>query len=346
MKKSKFKKVFFILWASLCGLFVILLTVLGFYLNDFEKNRPERFCEELLKAYQTADCDVIYSYFTDIPDVFKTKSVFKEYIDKYLPGNELYYFEQSASTDEVKQYDFMVGKTKFASLTISPTGEKSFFNQVCYSVSDFEEFAIFEYSVIFADGITVFADGSPVDSKFLTETNLVTDRFTKIGKSEYNLNKYVIDEFTFIKNFTTEALSDVSKVAVSEHDFEFYLSATAEESEEVKAFCREFYKKYAVYVTLAYQKIDKVLPYIHSESDFGDVLSLVDNRYGEYPKSYRFENEVFSNLYKYSETDYSIEVSFELVLVKRGSTRVCPFSGKVYLSKTDDGFKVVDMEMI
>lgn len=346
MKMSKFKKIFLISWAALLVVLSVALTVFGFFLNDFENNRPEKYCEELLNAYKTADCDVILPYFPEAPAAFGVDGVFEEYINKYLPAEELYYYEQSSATDEIKQYDFMVGSKKFATLKLAPTGEKSFFNQTCYSPVSFEEFPLFEYTVTFADGISVSADGSPIDSKFLTEPTTLTDSFTKIGMPEYRLNKYVIDEFTYIRDFAPVSDLATSRVDVSELEKEFYLSTSDTEAEELKAFCREFYKKYAVYVTLAYQKIAKVYPYLHEDSDIGAKLALVDNRYGEYPRSYTFENEVFSNLYRYSETDFSIDVKFDLVLVKRSSTRSCAFNGKIFVSMTDDGFKVVDMKMI
>ncbi len=346
MKISKFRKILFISWAALCGLVLVILTVFGFYLADFEENRPEKYCEELLAAYKTADCETIYPCFTSIPKAFLSEELFKEYIEKYLPATELYYYEQSASTDEVKQYDFMVGDKKFGSLTVSPKTEKSFFDHITYEVTAFEEFALFEYAVTFADGISVSADGNPVDLKFLSDRTLLTDNFVKIGRSEYYVNKFIIDELTYIKEFSAVTPLDTSKTVISELESEFYFTVSDQESEEIKSFCREFYKKYAVYVTLAYQKVDKVLPYIHADSDFGEKLALVDNRYGEYPKSYTFENEQFSNLYRYSEDDFSIDVKVELILTKRKETRVCPLNIKIFISNTDEGFKVVDMEML
>ena len=347
MKNEKFKKIFFISWASLGALFVILLAVFGFYLADFERNRPERYCDEILNAYKTTDCDAVYSYLSNTPDALKTKSVFKEYITKYIASEELYYFEQSSSTDEVKIYDFMAGKKKFGTLTVSPTGKKSFFNHSCYEFTSFEECALFEYSVSFADGISVLANGKEIDSKFLDEPVLITDRFEKIGSKKYFLNKYVIDEFTYITEFSGVASEEVLKLEKNEFEVDFSLAISDDEKSKVTDFCRDFYKKYAVFVTVANEKFSKISPLIHSESDFGARLLKLDNRYGEYPRSYTFENEVLSNYQKYSENDFSVDVKFDLVLVKRGNEiRVCSFAGKIFLSKTADGFKAVDMEML
>ena len=153
------------------GIFLVFMIVCLFrlwnYLVDYQNSLPSILGDEILTAYKTCNTPLLRQYVTDLPEAFQDDFVYSQYLYQYLDRDSLYYYETSNGEGNEITYLYLTDNGKFATLTVTKTGEESKYGFPLYRISSLEQYSQASYTLYQAAGTTILLDGEPIDDSYI-----------------------------------------------------------------------------------------------------------------------------------------------------------------------------------
>ncbi len=268
-----------LLIAFLIGLAVIIAILVYFwaFLKDYEECLAENIANETMQGYS---------------------------------GSDLYYYEDSDRTSELKRFRIQDGDKRLATLILEPEGEKTAFDHQRYRILYIENERNPENDVMKV--VEVKAE-EPVDEA--------------VSVNEVSENTVSGDE-------TVEE--------------EVSLPITAEEEEAVKALAESYVKVYAPFSTI--KEIgdlrSRVLALIKKDTNLYQRLASYTNSWGQNVNGYDFGETTVTNIKKTGDNTYKCDVTSEFITSSAdwGVTRSYDLTYKMEMEDCEGNLLITSVE--
>ncbi len=241
-----------LLTAFLIGLVLIIgsLIYLWFFLKDYEECLAENVASEISKEYS---------------------------------GNDIYYYEDSDRTSDLKRFRIQDGDRRLATVILEPEGERTDFDHQRYRVLSVQNERYHEDDIM----------------------QIVAEPAQEAAKEEP-----AADETA------SENMADEGTVSGDEADEEeVSLPITEEEEEAVKQLAESYVKVYAPFSTIKDigDLRSKVLALIKNDTNLYTRLKAYSNNWGQNVNGYDFGETVVTNIKKTGEQTYRCDVASEFI---------------------------------
>ena len=358
MKKGVFWKAYGIVVT--CSLVLILagLGVLWFYLDNYEKSRPEYKVDEIVEKLNKSDIDDLLTYLDIQVTEFENMDSVKEYLKSELSGEWSYTKNRNDSTDEEPCYILIKDGDKVGSISLNKEGKQGIFKMSNYSLASFNTelnktrtvtIKAPNNAAVFVNGIALSDDYVSSNDEEVVDLEYVVDYIETPTYKSYKLDNIYGD-------------LDVKVVGVSGN--ELSVEATETEDEKIVAYeysfdcsedfinsvdqrVRDYIYEYVDYV-INTKQVSKVQSYTLSASNARKLFSnsAVAIAWNGTPKSIDYGEIETSNYQQYTEDCFSVEASVTAsVVTNSGDVREYPTTLKIIWVKKSGSWYVVDFKL-
>ncbi|MDD2992148.1 MAG: hypothetical protein PHG73_01210 [Pygmaiobacter sp.] len=347
-RKSQFFCRFSILTGSAFFIVLLILLFLWFYLADYQAQLPTMLCDKIQAAYQADDVAVLQQYCTDLPGALQDAQVFREYLNTPTLQNDLYYYESSSTADSIT-YSFRTGAATFAELTVSATGEKSWFGFPVYAILSLKQYALGTVSLIENPGTHFLLEGKPIDADYLTDVASADSSFAQIGTKSFSIATYTIPDYLAINGLSAAEDSGTACALTWNSDrtvCSASLSMDAQSTQSLSDFAIGAAKAYAVFATLQNAPLTPLLPYLYPNTVFYQTLLSYRNNWGVPKTDDAYENVSVTDCARYSETEYYCIVSLDYIVTQGTQTKTFPIRLGCCITAKSGNYKIINMTAV
>jgi len=354
-KKTKNNRVFWIFYLCfvifLCIFCIVGLNFFNIILEDYESSQPYKVVEKYLKKLESGDFSYTFSFADFTQTDFAKAEDCIEILEQRYGNKDLTYLESSShlGTEKIRYNIYGDGeRLGYVILTISDTKTKYGFNN--WKIESCEPFEFSDkYTVTIPKGYTLYANGNTVSEKYISETVISTEYPEINGTESPSYITYEIDGFITEPIFTVDPIYG-----------EIYTQTVSEDKKTVRFDRKEIYyhniygfvhtamEEYIQVISLE-KDMENYLQYVLEDSEYAKVVENFNSAWIMYkPEVFGSSLENFEILrYKeYSDTQVLAEISFDYIVKLQYSTETYPSKYKIILIKTENGWKIANMENI
>ena len=350
-KMSLFYKIYF----SVVAGFLVLLTVGLFFLSSilstYEASQPTVTVEEVIDNYlQKGDLYGAVQKYNIRFSKYQTE-IDKEYINaklKELKGDEKLTYGSSAKKRDgyTEVYAVKAGKETLVTLYLTKAKDPIKYGIKGYRVgyAEFSDNAFDSVKFIVPSDVKLKINGVEVKANERTDLEVPKVITDKIGDDKVvGLQSFTLKNLPS-KNFVAKAYAaNGNEVKIVEKDgvytVEQYIEPT--ELEAIKTHALNASQGYAKFMQDDATKYS-ISHYFDTKTEFYDNINKTQLWVWDH-ESYRFDDVSVDEAHKYSDTLYSCRVRFVQVLVRGKEEYKDRFDKIVYMEKTANGLKVIDM---
>lgn len=315
-KLSLFTKIYLgVISAFLCSL-LVFLSILWNWLAAYEVSLSKNIAADVVKSIENGSFDIGSVKTTE----FDLADDIKAYFDKFK-NTEVGVFKVSDQNDE-NTFVLKSGEERIATVYIKENGKKGKFG---FSQFELEAVAIDSktetISIKAPKDYKVMVNGVEVGNKYISNENSA-DPLSSILPSDVAPVQYV--EYTVQKPMIFHGVSvsfgDKTENIVLNEGEKVY-NAKPFSQTELKSVHSEFIlksmKAYSYYI---FEKADfsTVTPYLEKSSPFYKKSATIDNNWVRGHSGCKFQNETFSDFYKYDENTIACHFKMDVVMNRWG----------------------------
>ncbi len=354
-KKKTNGRLFWILYLAfvlfLCIFCIVGLQLTNSILKDYESSQPYKVVERYLKKLESGDYSYTFSFANFTQTDFATTEDCIEVLQQRYGNKELTYLASSShlGLNKVRYNIYGNGeRIGFVILTMSENKTKYGFNT--WNIESCETFEFLEtYTVTVPQGYTLYADETPVSGKYIKETKINTE-YPEINETESPAYiTYEIDGFIKEPVFTVDPIYGEEYVLnISEDKKELSFSRKEIYYNSIYGFIRGAMEEYIQVISLE-KDMENYLQYVLEGSEYANIVKNFNSAWVMYkPEVFGSSLENFEILRyeEYSDTQVLAEVSFDYIVELQYSTETYHSNYKIILIKTENGWKIANMENI
>lgn len=319
------------------------------YLADYQQALPTMLSEKILTAYQKCDTTVIKNYCRNLPPALCDDLTLHTYLNKNIQTKELYYYENAIKDDGNSIiYTFCKDNQKFADLTVSKTGEKSKYGFPLYEITSLEQYPLSYYTLVQYPGTTILIQDRPIDVSYQIDQVTLASCFDQIETGPFYKTTYSIPDYLVSTALTARDSSNNSCELVWNDDHTTctaFLLPDDTVKQEVTDFSEAASKAYAIFATIKYADKSPLLAYLYPDTDFYKAISTYDNDWGITKTSDRFDTVSCSDFMKYSETEYSCDVSLSYFVSQGATEKEYPLNLTCYVTYKNRTPQIVNLNV-
>ena len=319
------------------------------YLADYQQSLPAMLGEKILTAYQRCDTTVIKKYCSNLPSTLSEDLTLHTYLNKNIQTKELYYYE-NAIEDEGHSitYTFCKNNEKFADLTVTKTGQKSKYGFPLYEITSLEQYPLFYYTLIQYPGTTILIQNTPIDDSYQINQETLASCFDQIEAGPFYKTTYSIPDYLISTELTAadSAKNSCNLVWNKDHTTctsSLLLNDTMKQ--KISDFSEAASKAYAIFATIKYADKSSLLLYLYPDTDFYKAIRTYDNDWGITKTSDRFDAVSCSNFMKYSDTEYSCDVSLSYFVSQGTTEKEYPLNFTCYVTYKNGKPQIVNLDV-
>ncbi|MFQ9933432.1 MAG: hypothetical protein ACLRVQ_03260 [Lachnospiraceae bacterium] len=326
-KLSGFKKFLIIYPSVLVAVSAVLLFLLYGLLKDYEASEPNNTMEEIAKEFTKDNVGELLEEADITLTEFETKEVLKEYIADKIDGKAITYKRKSGEFTSAKPvYSVMADDEEIAKVTLAQKGKNSHnftewkLGDITFTDTDEDKLKV---TISAPAGADVLINGVNVSDSYKSGEDIVveeTKNLEEFGAVFYN-RKY--DVTGLIKEPVITASLNGTELSVQKTE-EGYVIEYPKDEELLASqtdYITEIFENYGKYI-INRGNLSKLLSYTTGKAYtyLSDIPAVWAYLWGkEY--TYEFRNESVTNLVKYSDTCFSVDVYFDLYVdYKTGNT--------------------------
>lgn len=317
-KLSGFKKFLMIYSAVIILAAAVLLILLNGVLKDYEAGEPNNVMDEYVNGFDEKQLDRLLKEADLNLTEFETADVLKEYFTAKIGEKKVSYKRKSGEFTSAKPvYSLMAGDEQIAKVTLAEKGENG---------HGFMEWKI--GSIELADAKTDNAEitvSAPAQAKVYINGVEVSETYKAGEDKPVDITKNLADFGKVSYDRTYKITGLVKKPEITAVLGETSLNVTAEENNytvsypadeallaEQKEHITEIFEHYGKYI-INRGNLQKLLSFTKGKAYtyLSDIPAVWAYLYGE-QYTYEFRNEAVSNLVKYSDSCYTVDVYFDL----------------------------------
>jgi len=354
-KKKKSSRIFWIFYLSfvilLCVFCIVGLKITNTILEDYESSQPYKVVERYLEKIESGDYSYTFGFaeFTQT-DFAKTEDCIEILRQRY-ENKELTYLESSSHLGLNKiRYNIYGNGERVGYVILSMSENKTKYGFNTWKIESCEPFEFLEkYTVTVPKGYTLYADGVVVNEKYITNTETDTEYPEINGKESPTYITYEVYGFIQEPVFSVDSLYG-----------EEYIQTVTEETRErrfdrkeiyynsIYGFVQEAMSEYIQVISLE-KEMENYLQYVLEGSEYANIVKNFNSAWIMYkPEVFGSSLENFEVLrYKeYTETQILAEISFDYIVKLQYNTETYHSEYKIILIKTENGWKIANMENI
>lgn len=356
MKKAK-TKIGTIVFVSIYALLSLgLLALMGYglwhlwnLLDAFQKGQPDAAVTRVIEKI-SADKMAYFDKLEFVPNEFEDRSYAESYFEELMSGAITFSRNGKLSNDEQTVYSLKKDGKNIANLTVKPDGADLGYGYREYVETDIEfgKVTTGSYSVIAPNDAAVYCNGKEVDKKFITARGKEYEGkehfFGKVDHTPYEVS-YTIEGFIKEPLFTAK---DKNGNELEFKDGKF--SAVPIKDEKVGEAALEFSKSYSKYIERddTFMNLsNRLVP----DTELYENLRSFNNSWPYIHSGYDFKDIKISDPLFYTENAAMVNVKFDFVLygvayeISQDNELHQAVNHTVYLIKTDNEWKVIDLEI-
>ncbi len=343
-KFNKFLKGFIITALLIIASFMVFL---WFFLTDYQKMLPGEYGKQIVEAYQTGDVKLLDKYSDNMPASFQNPTIFNKYLEQFGASKSIFFYPITSKNPNQILYEVAGDTKKIASLTLEKTGKKSLFGFSKYKIVNLSYHPLYEYTITAPSDVSISINDLPIDAKYLTEDKQVITSYTQVQTNPISYVKYKITDFNYIVTLTAQ---DVAKSELlieqdaAKHTYTISKVPSDAIKKEISAFAVKVSKAYSVYTTLRYSSFNGLSALLYPNTTFYSYIRTYENVWNYTYTVDRYENLEIKNYIKYSDTEYSCDISYKYVILRStGVEKSWPVSWRYYVTKKTGTWLVSDM---
>lgn len=321
-RKSKFKKGLLAYAAFLVLVIIVGAIMFSTYLSSYEKSRPYVTAASVVKSFSTADgIEKLLKDNADKTDVIgDTGSLLSSYASNVV-GKQISYVQNSDFRTDAPSYNITADGKVIAQVVFENKGSTGW----GFSGWDISKLKIAQYmpdmtkyTVIVPQGSTVYLDGTPLDSSYITDsgTPKVLKNVTQYLKAVPTFDTYTIPSM----NEPTITVKDAAgtDLALSHSDTTFSATKTDQ------AFIDEVYPNTEatldVFAKYFIHESFNLSAYMLKGTPYYIALFGDDESYGvdtslynfEHITDYGYDEKEIKNFVRYTDDCYTVDVKYHL----------------------------------
>ncbi len=347
--KSLFYKIYFSVIAVFLVLLIVGLFVLNSVLSVFEAAQPTGLMETIVTEYlQKGDLSgAVEEYNIPLSDYESKADVNNAF--KSIVGNKKLSVSSSGKKLEgyTEVYNIKADDESILTFYLKKAKKGGKYGIKGYEVglAEVDDDICKKYEIYVPSNIKLVINGVEVKKKDRIDNDLPKILTDKIGDNEVIKLQTVKIENLISDKFEVKAYAaDGSEVAVTEKDGVYTVAQGIEESE------LNTLKNHALNASQGYAK------FMQEDASLGSISHFFDTstEFYKYVRKtelwvwthtgYRFEDVTFGEAHKYNENLYSCRVTFTHILTWGNNVYKDYFDKYVYIEKTANGLKVIDMQ--
>ncbi len=348
-KRSHFVRNLFVFICIVLIMICIFFVKFWQYLADYQQSLPSMFGEEILKAYQKCDTTLIKKYTDNLPSTLSDDLILHTYLSNNIHTKDLYYYE-NAIQDEGNRitYTFCNKNQKFADLTVTKTGQTSKYGFPLYEITSLKQYPFIYYTLVQYPGTTILTQNTPVDASYQTDQEILASCFDQIDAGPFYKTTYSIPDFLVSTELAAADSAKNSCDLVWDKDHTTCTSSLLPDDtmkQDISDFSESASKAYAIFATIKYADKSNLLSYLYPNTDFYKAIRTYDNDWGITKTSDRFDAVSSSNFMKYSDTEYSCNISLNYFVSQGTTEKEYPLNITCYVTYKNGKPQVVDLEV-
>ena len=332
--------VFLFLLAVNCAGFLLL----WLYLADYQKCLPDAQTDAVVTAFQKKDTVTLCSLCSTLPSSLQNAGHLKSYLEgTYQPADVICYEDSTAASDD-RRYLICDGTKQLAVLTLQPDSHSSFWGHTAYHIAGLKLNPLHVYTITAPSDITVYINGSPIDSRYLSASAAQTDVFAAAGLTDSSVSTYVINDLNYIDTLTADGCT-VSKASGAADTWHVSRTLSSAGQEQLSAFAEKFAESYTVFATRKNESSAAVLSMILPDCTLYRSVSAYNNDWGQTYDTDRYDRLAVTNMQKYGDHAYSCEIAFTYVITNSsGTEKSYDFHYILYITDVNGQYQVLQMK--
>lgn len=344
--KSLFYKIYFGTIIGFCVLLAAGLLMLNSWLIHFEKTKPIAQANLMLEEY-IAEGDIYtlkekaVTNISDFESEDALNSAFKNYVNERT-------LTISSSAKKIEGYELFNVKAddeKVMTLYLKPDEKAKRFGTMPYVLDELKlgDKLCKSVTINFSGGTTIFVNGIKVENAQISDSAMPE----VLGNSTSLIKKQNITVSGLIADPVITAKENDIDLTVNQTGNSYWVSQHINETDlnKINSFSLEATQAYAKYMQ-NHSDFQTVSAYLDTTTQLYKQVRSIDVSYGWEMSKYSFENTSVSETHKYSENLFSCRVKFTQVLTYKTRTYADNFDKYVYLKRSGNSFKIIDMQSI
>ena len=332
-------------------LFMICIFFVKFwqYLAEYQETLPSMLGDEILAAYQECDTTTIKKYANNLPPTLSDDLTLHSYLTQIIGTKDLYYYENTTENNRINiVYTFCKNNQKFADLTVTKTGENSKHGFPLYKITSLMQYPLTYYTLIQNPGTTIYAQNTPIDVSYQTDREILASCFDQIGAAPFYKTTYHIPDYFLSMDLTVvdSARNACELIWNKDHTSATTAFLTDDiRKGEITIFSETVAKTYAIFATIKYTDKNSLLSYLYKDTAFYKAIRAYDNDWGITKTSDHFDTVSSSNIIKYSDTEYSCDVSLDYYVSQGNTEKKYPLHITCYITYQNGKPQIVNLEV-
>ncbi|MBE6733023.1 MAG: hypothetical protein E7561_03400 [Ruminococcaceae bacterium] len=338
------KKLYSIIF-GVCFLLLLIITVLGCYLNVYSKNLPAEFCEEIVSAYEGKNTDLFLKHCTNLPKELKNKANLQKYLNNFLPSDDCGFYQVSSKYNNSQRYIFESGTKKIGEILFVKNKKSAAFGIDSYTVESFEMYPLVEYNIATYSTCTLKINGKEINKKYLQGRNTAFGYFTSSSHTMVTQDIYAINDLKFIEEISVvDTDGKVYEVPFDASDFNIDTTVNSgDKQEELLEFFKGFVYNYMYYTVVDNKNPDVVLYDVYEGTNIYNAINRYYNDDTLLCKNSRIENLKVEEILYYGSGYYTCTVSADYLIELEEETVTKSFQKQVSLLYSDGRYYVINL---
>ncbi len=348
-KKSLFYKIYFSVIAVFLVLLVVSLFVLNSWLKAYESAQPVGFVNNVITNYiEKREFDKLTKDYNISLSIYESDDLLNSAFEKIVADKKL---SVSSSGRKLEGFDetfnIKADDDVFMTLYLKKSEKAGKFGIKGYTIgkAEFDSSLSKSYKINAPSDVKIVVNGVEVvdqDRKDLELPKILTDKIgekTAVTHQSFTLSGFLTDSFE-IKAFDKSG----KEVAVSNENGIYVISQSIPENElnDLKTTSLNATQSYAKFMQED-AGLGEVAKYFDTSTEFYDYVRKTERFVWDHT-GYEFKDVSFSEAHKYTDNIYGCRVKFVHTLKLGQKTYEDRFDKYVYLEKTANGLKVIDMQ--
>lgn len=349
LKRSYYIRNLFLFTGVILIMICIFFLQFWQYLADYQKSLPSMLGDEILTAYQNCDTSIIKGYCDTLPTALSDDLVLHTYLSKTIETKNLYYYENNIENKGNKiTYTFCKGNQKFADLTVTKTGENSKYGFPLFKIVSLEQYPLSYYNLIQYPDTTIWVQNKQLDASYRTNQETLAACFDQLEAGPFYKNTYHIPDYLVSSELSaTDSAKNTCDLIWDEEHTTCTASPALDDTlkQELTDFAESAAKTYAVFATVKYADKSSLLTYLYPDTDFYKAIKTYDNDWGITKTSDRFDAVSCTDFMKYSDTEYSCNVSFCYFVSQDSKEKEYPLNFTCYITYKNGKPQLVNLDV-
>ncbi len=345
--KSLFYKIYF---GALIGLGAILgtaLIILFCWLSTFEKAQPLTQANQIVENYlDKGDLFAFGEEYNSSVSKYETKEAINNRFNEIKNGSDLVITSSPKKDNEHPvAYSVKVNDQTIMTLFFKQSDKARFFGVKPYYLGKYqlEESLFATVDISFPEGATLSINGKQIEVEDIKTLAVSEELDGKkiINKQTVTVGPLLSTDVNITATFNGNAL----EVIQNGNSYTVKQDIDNTTFDKVNAFSLEGSKAYAKYMQ-NHSNIQTVTQYLDTSTLFYKKLKSIDVSYGWEMASYSFEGEKVTETHKFTDDIYCCRVKFTQVLRYKTREYRDNFDKYVYIKKSGNSYKIIDMQSI